>query len=150
MYACIITPVLHYCMGGVEVNTKSEVVGKKGPIGGLWATGEVMGGVHGKNRLGGNSLLDCVVFGRVSGKEAAKYISGKDSPGSLGRLQALEKTVSVEKTEDKPSSKLREISLEEVSKHNKDDDCWVAVNGQVLDVTEFKKDHPGGEAAITV
>ena len=41
-------------------------------------------------------------------------------------------------------------SLEEVAKHNKEDDCWVVVNGQVLDVTEFMPDHPGGKKAIMV
>ena len=45
-------------------------------IPGLYAAGEVAGGVHGNNRLGGNSLLDCVVFGRVAGKHCAKYMLG--------------------------------------------------------------------------
>merc|ERR1712241_720475 len=49
-----------------------------GAIPGLYAAGEVAGGVHGNNRLGGNSLLDCVVFGRVAGKHCAKYMLGKD------------------------------------------------------------------------
>jgi flavocytochrome c len=69
-----ITPVVHYTMGGVEANEFGEVVGKQGVIRGLYAAGELMGGVHGKNRLGGNSLLDCVVYGRVSGASAAKYM----------------------------------------------------------------------------
>jgi len=64
-YVAIITPVIHYCMGGLLIDTDSRVMSKSGPIGGLYATGEVAGGVHGNNRLGGNSLLDCVVFGRV-------------------------------------------------------------------------------------
>merc|ERR1711972_725241 len=79
-YVAIITPVIHYCMGGLEVDTDSAVIststGKAIP--GLYAAGEVAGGIHGNNRLGGNSLLDCVVFGRVSGKAAAKYILGDD------------------------------------------------------------------------
>merc|ERR1719421_410193 len=76
-YVAIITPIIHYCMGGLEITTKSEVVGANGkPIPGLYAAGEVMGGVHGNNRLGGNSLLDCVVFGRVSGKACADYMLG--------------------------------------------------------------------------
>ena len=50
-YAAIITPIIHYCMGGLEITTKSEVVGANGlPIPGLYAAGEVMGGVHGNNR----------------------------------------------------------------------------------------------------
>eukprot|EP00392_Amoebophrya_sp_AT5.2_P004973 g4982.t1 len=63
-------------MGGLEITTSSEVVGANGkPIPGLYAAGEVMGGVHGNNRLGGNSLLDCVVYGRVAGAACAKYMS---------------------------------------------------------------------------
>jgi hypothetical protein len=75
-YVAFITPIIHYCMGGLEITTKSEVVGKNGVIKGLYAAGEVMGGVHGNNRLGGNSLLDCVVYGRVSGKACAEYMLG--------------------------------------------------------------------------
>merc|ERR1712179_548397 len=77
-YVAIITPVIHYCMGGAEVNAKGQVMGQSGPIAGLYAAGEVAGGVHGNNRLGGNSLLDCVVFGRVAGQACAKYMLGDD------------------------------------------------------------------------
>merc|ERR1712183_1122358 len=75
-YVAIITPVIHYCMGGLEVTKDAEVVSSKGVIPGLYAAGEIAGGVHGNNRLGGNSLLDCVVFGRVAGKAACKYTMG--------------------------------------------------------------------------
>jgi len=78
-YVAIITPVIHYCMGGLEIDTDSAVLGPDGTaIPGLYAAGEVAGGVHGNNRLGGNSLLDCVVFGRVAAKAACKYIFGED------------------------------------------------------------------------
>merc|ERR1712072_638433 len=80
-YVAIITPVIHYCMGGLEVTADAEVVSAKGVIGGLYAAGEIAGGVHGNNRLGGNSLLDCVVFGRVVGKAACKYIMGSNTGG---------------------------------------------------------------------
>ena len=56
------------------------------PIKGLYAAGEIAGGVHGNNRLGGNSLLDCVVFGRVSGKHCAEYMLGEIKPTSLSLL----------------------------------------------------------------
>merc|ERR1712178_417948 len=92
-YVAIITPVIHYCMGGLEITADSEVVGPKGKIPGLYAAGEIAGGVHGNNRLGGNSLLDCVVFGRVAAKAAIKYTFGdKDEfrlcpvPESLKKL----------------------------------------------------------------
>jgi len=94
-YVAIITPTIHYCMGGLEVTADAEVVSKSGVIPGLYAAGEIAGGVHGNNRLGGNSLLDCVVFGRVAGKAACKYIMGADGkfqlcppPDSLKKLVA--------------------------------------------------------------
>merc|ERR1712003_233704 len=90
-YVAIITPVIHYCMGGSEVNAKGQVMGKNGPILGLYAAGEVAGGVHGNNRLGGNSLLDCVVFGRVTAREAAKFMLGDKAEVDGKRLQALRK-----------------------------------------------------------
>merc|ERR1712100_243729 len=79
-YVAIITPVIHYCMGGLQVTVDSECVANNGrKIDGLYAAGEIAGGIHGNNRLGGNSLLDCVVFGRVAGKAACKYIFGNDN-----------------------------------------------------------------------
>lgn len=51
----------------------------KGPIMGLYVSGEACGGIHGKNRLGGNSLLDCVVFGRVAARTATKHLLAKMS-----------------------------------------------------------------------
>jgi len=77
-YVAIITPVIHYCMGGLEIDVKSRVVKPEGAIEGLYAAGELAGGVHGNNRLGGNSLLDCVVFGRVSARDCAQYMLGDD------------------------------------------------------------------------
>merc|ERR1712209_223998 len=87
-YVAIITPVIHYCMGGLEIDTDSRVIKEDGEvIPGLYAAGEVAGGVHGNNRLGGNSLLDCVVFGRVAGAHAVKYLIGDNaSPISLAEL----------------------------------------------------------------
>merc|ERR1711971_91211 len=64
-YVAIITPVIHYCMGGLAIDVDSQCLNEREEkIPGLYAAGEVAGGVHGNNRLGGNSLLDCVVFGR--------------------------------------------------------------------------------------
>jgi len=72
----IVTPVIHYCMGGLKMDPDSQIMKADDQvIGGLYAAGEAMGGVHGSNRLGGNSLLDCVVFGRVSGRSAARYLT---------------------------------------------------------------------------
>ena len=72
-HVAIVMPVVHYTMGGLQINTESQVTNERGhPLAGLYAAGEVAGGIHGRNRLGGNSLLDCVVFGRVAGDTASR------------------------------------------------------------------------------
>merc|ERR1712228_408094 len=78
-HVAIVTPVIHYCMGGMKINADAEAMGAGDKvIDGLYGTGEAAGGIHGNNRLGGNSLLDCVVFGRVAGKAACNYTFGKE------------------------------------------------------------------------
>merc|ERR1719271_267815 len=77
-YVAIITPVIHYCMGGLQTTVDGECIKAGKSLPGLFVAGEAAGGVHGNNRLGGNSLLDCVVFGRVAGRAASKYMSGAD------------------------------------------------------------------------
>jgi len=207
-----VTPVVHYTMGGLLINDKAEVLyhNSTRPIPGLWAAGEVAGGVHGRNRLGGSALLEGVVFGRVAGKSVVQYLnsSGISTPVSTDSISAGstitikqpngtiitisvgndstvttsgvggsppapasfddlinaashrgaistdptgtggEGTVSrVGETENKGTGK-KVYTWEEIRKHNKDTDCWVVVNGQVLDVTDFMQDHPGGKMAI--
>jgi FAD-dependent fumarate reductase len=75
VYVGRVTPIVHFTMGGVAIDDKAQVLrkgdeGKLLPIPGLYAAGEITGGVHGDNRLGGSSLLECVVFGRAAGVEA--------------------------------------------------------------------------------
>lgn len=78
VYVGRVTPAIHFTMGGVLFNEKSEVLNAKHEhIRGLWAAGEITGGVHGDNRLGGSSLLECVVFGRIAGNGAAAFYKGK-------------------------------------------------------------------------
>ncbi|TFK53907.1 Flavocytochrome c [Heliocybe sulcata] len=164
----IMTPVLHYTMGGLEIDAESRVVGTDGkPVPGLFAAGEVAGGVHGANRLGGSSLLGCVVFGRVSGDSAAAYLLQKTSAvagTAAGRLGAVAGHLESPSAGPPAQAQAREeaktsagaaaggkagaYGAEEVAKHNKKDDIWVIVNGQVLDVTSFLPEHPGGEKAI--
>lgn len=73
-YAVEVSPGIHHCMGGVTINPKAEVQKKDGgSIPGLYAAGEVTGGVHGGNRIGGNAVADIVTFGRIAGTNAAAY-----------------------------------------------------------------------------
>jgi len=217
-WVAIITPVVHYCMGGVKIDTDSAILDTNDkPIPGLFASGEICGGVHGKNRLGGSSLLGCVVFGRVAGDSASRYLlntlMNQSAKGRLGQvMNQLEpgavgatiehggvstrfhvhphsKRITLDITWDEkggivpvvqsssssaasapssssassssgsaaklpsaaapvPKKEMKEYTLEEVAQHKTEQDCWVAVNGQVLAVTPFLKNHPGGKQAI--
>jgi flavocytochrome c len=192
----IITPVVHYCMGGIKINEHGEIItDERKAIPGLFAAGEVAGGVHAKNRLGGSGLLGCVTYGRVSGASASSYqLNQLATQQAVGRAAAITKqlggiTIQIsfdgakdgqegqasvsaqqqqpagatpagsnaekesaaaeKKGESKPQPKeQKEYTLEEVAKHNTEQDCWVAVNGQVLDVTNFLDRHPGGRPAL--
>ena len=66
--------MLHHLHGRLKISTNTEVLGRNGEvIPGLFAAGEVTGGVHGANRLGGTAVSDFVVFGRIAGAAASKY-----------------------------------------------------------------------------
>ena len=82
-------PTCHYIMGGVRVDADTSAT----TVPGLYAAGEVAGGLHGANRLGGNSLSDLLVFGRIAGQSAAEYALGLDvaptpDPSEVERLAA--------------------------------------------------------------
>ncbi|KAF9156139.1 hypothetical protein DFQ26_009457 [Actinomortierella ambigua] len=187
-HVALMAPVLHYTMGGVDINDEASIRDDNDkPIPGLFAAGEMCGGVHGANRLGGSSLLGCVVFGRTAGDTVSKYMKGNPAIGSGAKAAVGQQgislpggfttSVSVDPNNNKilleiswggasaagsaagsapapaPAEaprKLRDISAAEVAKHNKEEDCWVIVNGQVLDVTKFLPDHPGGKKAVLI
>jgi len=206
-HVAIVTPVVHYCMGGLLIDPESRLLTNSGqPIKGLFAAGECAGGVHGQNRLGGSGLLGCVVYGRVAGDSASKYlfenlsVSGPslslDTPigativhnGLSTRVEvnpqlknlnitlawdsssqgtevksapsqpsitstsssssSSSSSTSTQKEEKKAETPSKVYTMEEVAKHKTDKDCWVVVNGQVLNATPFLDKHPGGKAAI--
>ncbi|GIO87097.1 flavocytochrome c [Paenibacillus faecis] len=77
-YAIKIAPGIHYTMGGVKINTNTEVLNKEGKaIPGLFAAGEVTGGLHGQNRIGGNSVAEIIIFGRQAGIKSAEFVKGQ-------------------------------------------------------------------------
>ena len=89
-HVAVMEPVLHFTMGGIEINDKAQVLNKEQkPFDGLFACGELAGGVHGANRLGGSSLLGCVVYGRVAGDTASNYLFQQALTGSSGASSRL-------------------------------------------------------------
>lgn len=202
----VVTPVVHYTMGGLAITPKAECVHQSGKVlPGLFAAGEATGGVHGRNRLGGSALLECVAFGRIAGKSALEYTQKKATASPTGAASAGGITISIPQANGpaltitingagiiaggadagyvddgemaelppaqddsnistipppsaggKPAADaasegkkvMKEYTLEEVGKHKTEKDCWVVVGNEVLDVTEFLPDHPGGKMAI--
>lgn len=200
-HVALMEPVLHFTMGGIEINDQAQCLNSDGkPFDGLYVCGELAGGVHGANRLGGSSLLGCVVYGRVAGESASKYLfqqllksGGGSATQRLGQISlhidpsrpgkvAVEWGSGASSSESKvsqqsqqsagpvmkgsagdsadpgkvsaPSSTKdfkipdKEFTLEEVAKHNKKDDLWIAVKGIVLDLTNWVDEHPGGPQAL--
>lgn len=74
-YAIKVAPGIHHVMGGIKINEKNEALDKNNtPIKGLYAAGEVTGGIHGGNRIGGNAVCDIVVFGKNTGEQVAEFL----------------------------------------------------------------------------
>lgn len=74
-YAVEVAPAIHHTMGGIKINAKAQVISSSDAvIKGLFAAGEVTGGVHGGNRLGGNAVADICVYGKIAGDSAVEYI----------------------------------------------------------------------------
>ena len=72
MYAIKVAPGIHHAMGGVRINANNQALDSDGnPIPGLFAAGEVTGGIHGNNRIGGNAVCDITVFGKNVGEVVA-------------------------------------------------------------------------------
>jgi len=182
-WVAVVTPVLHFTMGGIQINGHSQVLSPSGPVSGLYACGEMAGGVHGANRLGGSSLLGCVVYGRVAGNTASNFLLAKLSAerrlgavaGHVGGGQPISISVGgvnvaisygsgpapslpasapveAEEEEEKKAAPTKQgtFTLADVAKHNTENDCWVVVDGRVLDCTNFLADHPGGKKAIMI
>lgn len=74
-FAIHIAPAIHYTMGGIKINAQTQVLKEDGTtLSGLFAAGEVAGGLHGNNRIGGNSIAETVVFGRQAGEQVYTYL----------------------------------------------------------------------------
>jgi hypothetical protein len=130
-YVGEVQPVLHYTMGGLHVEPSGQVQSVSGrKIDGLFAAGEIMGGVHGENRLGGSSLLDCVVFGREAARSAQRHVSS---------FAARPVRVAATLGGSAPAVDNEVIPGAAAS-------LVVTVAGRKLDISGFK--HPGGALAV--
>jgi fumarate reductase flavoprotein subunit len=91
-YAVATIPVIHHTMGGVTINTDSRVLNEAGEIiPNLFAAGEVVGGIHGNNRLGGNAVTELTVFGRIAAQQAVEHVratAGLTAPADLTVITA--------------------------------------------------------------
>ncbi|CAJ1453485.1 unnamed protein product [Effrenium voratum] len=106
-----VTPAIHFCPGGLQINTQAEVMKDGTKIPGLYAAGEAAGGVHGRQALPGNPLLDCVVFGRLAAKSACQYIFGKDDEFRPCPLQVSIAKVSLHRSNRLDSCELKSSCL---------------------------------------
>ena len=120
------------------------------PIVGLHAAGEVTGGVHGNNRLGGNSLLECTVFGSIVGERLGKQIeAAKAAAEAEAALPAAAAAPALAEAKVAAASKAaRVVTKEELAAHSTHDDCWVALYGRVYDFSAFVDEHPAGPESI--
>ena len=144
-YAGTVTPVLHYCMGGVAIDKEGNVLNSQGEIiPGLHAAGEVSGGVHGVNRLGGNSLLECTVYGTIVGQKLPIYSTTTTISSASSNSSPTESSDDNSTTHPKK----RSITTAELQRHNTPEDCWVAIHGVVYDLTDFAEEHPAGAQSI--
>lgn len=102
-YALSVTPSIHHTMGGLKINTNTQVLNEAGEvIPGLFAAGEVAGGVHGGNRIGGNAVLDIIVFGRIAGQMAASDLEAvlEEANNEETTEEVSEEDVSTEESTD--------------------------------------------------
>jgi len=137
-YVGYVTPALHYTMGGIKVSEHGEVLKADGTkIEGLYAAGEAVGGVHGENRLGGNALTECVVFGKLVGERMSIAVEKTAAEPPKEAVAAAPKQAG-----------LRPVSAKELGEHGSAASCWVSLYGKVYDFTDFLEDHPAGAEAI--
>ena len=110
-YAIKIAPGIHHTMGGVKINTATEVINTEGAaIPGLFAAGEVCGGVHGGNRLGGNAVADIVIFGRIAAETALSELNGTET-AEAAEEPAAEAEPAKEETAQVPASVISKVAV---------------------------------------
>ena len=100
-------------------------------------------------RVGGGAYLSCVVFGRIAGENASKYVL-QQPPSSGDNFTAQRRSLIDLQRDEIKSFRVpeREYTLDEVSNHNTKEDLWIVVKGVVLNLTDWVEEHPGGPQAL--
>ena len=140
-YAIKVAPGIHHTMGGVKINTNTQVIDTNGNvIPGLFAAGEVTGGVHGGNRIGGNAVADIVVYGRIAGANACLYADGEPITAQTEATEAAAEEADVQVYTGKAQGMFCEIVAEVTVKDGKIADVKLtgadetpALGGKVLE-----------------
>ncbi|GMF03236.1 unnamed protein product [Ambrosiozyma monospora] len=150
-----LAPTIHIPLGGIKVTETMELEGIKN----CYAAGEIVGGIHGSKMIIGTALLSCVVFGLIAADTATSFILSKlsnkaSNRSAIDRLTQLQNHLNPSNSNEIIPEQFKipddEYQIEEISKHNSKDDCWLVVKNVVLDVTQFMSNHPGGFNAIKV
>jgi flavocytochrome c len=141
----LVGPALHYTMGGIRIDTSGRVLTPSGDVlRGLWSIGEASGGIHGTNRLGGNALTECVVFGLAAGN--AMPLTTTTATATATATATTTTTTSATTTTTTTTTRM--IDASELAQHASSSSCWVALYGSVYDFTDFLEEHPAGPQAI--
>mmetsp|Transcript_120085 Transcript_120085/g.299554 ORF Transcript_120085/g.299554 Transcript_120085/m.299554 type:complete len:1223 (-) Transcript_120085:541-4209(-) len=147
-----IVPVIHYTMGGIAIDADARVLAAVDdqPLPGLYAIGEASGGVHGDNRLAGNSLLECTVFGRHVGLSLPIQEQSARPTSVAASLFEEGDQSGIQSFEHKLTNTKANIGYQELAQHKtREQRSWVALYGNVYDLTDYIDEHPGGTEAIT-
>jgi succinate dehydrogenase/fumarate reductase flavoprotein subunit len=140
-------------MGGLDIDDDTHVLSARRngtTVVGLYAAGEVVGGIHGNNRLAGNALTECVVFGRIAAATIQRELQTAPIPDSETQHSTSTPAATASPPVAAAATDIRRISRTELTFNNGKDGrpLWTALYGKVYDMTDFAPDHPGGEESV--
>lgn len=148
-YALAVTPSIHHTMGGLKIDADTHVLNTDGEIiPGLFAAGEVVGGVHGGNRIGGNAVLDIIVFGRIAGQMAATDLEAVLEEGT--EEESSEEDESEELSSEDESESSEESDIDDSSEQeetNSDENSSSSEETASGDESSHSEDESSDEAS---
>lgn len=106
------------------------------------------GGVHGNNRLGGNSLLECTVYGSIIGETIPIGSTTEEDAPPISSIESSRGATDPAAMAKASTSSSRYVGRDELAAHAAPESCWVAIHGKVYDLTDFADEHPAGAESI--